>query len=465
MPPPGPNGTGLARGVVREAARWTRYHRLSPAKAARMPDLDRKLGLEQEFFLVEPDGRVSDAADAVLARCETLQKDAGLSGERFQPEWVRNMLEVCTPPCGSCEELAGEYLATVRVAMEAAHAEGLRLYPLSSYPLHVIAKMRDSPNVRTQLRTVGFERFLNAGRCTGTHLHVEVAGGAIDPVTGVSLSADEKAKAELVNAFNAATALDPVMIALGRSCPFYEGHSTGLAYHTTRYRGSDVYGWDGVYTNLPDVGGLRPYAESPEGLLADQFERHYSWLVTMDRAGVERRDYLDNVGGLLKSSWNPVRLNAHGTVEMRNIDSNLPSVVLGVVQLADAVLRRVREDGLCVQPTDVGEVAAGGGELRVPDMDRLAGPLLFGAVTEGLNDAAVQSYVHSVQEFAGRPRGPAWLADLLPEVGEFVTTERRLLREFYPDGERLTRERGLELVRTACDDLEREVEELSAKAS
>ena len=422
----------------------------------------RRLGMEQEFFLVGRDGRVSDAADEVIAACEEVAAEAGVEGTRFEAEWVRNMVEIITPPRPDVAGLAAEYLGVLRMLLEGARRCGVRVYPLSSYPLHLIPQMRDSENAHVQLRTVGFERFLNAGRCTGTHLHVEVPD-AIDERTGVALGASEDAKRELVDAYNLSTSLDPVLIALGRSCPFYEGHSTGLAYHTTRYRGSHRFGWDGVYSDLQIVGGLRPYADDAEHLVQMQFDRHHGWLQALDRAGVDRKRFHDSGGALLKSGWNPVRLNVHGTVELRNIDSNLPEVVIGIIALVDAAHRFVRERGLTVTPRAGQPVmAVEGDRLLVPDFEALNGPLLFAAVTRGLDEPSVKAYADSVRSLAAEAAaGPPWVRGLVPRPDAFTTTEARLLRGYYPSGERLSQSRGLELVRDCCDLLERQVEELS----
>ncbi|HZG62998.1 MAG TPA: hypothetical protein VEY13_05725, partial [Rubrobacteraceae bacterium] len=46
---------------------------------------------------------------------------------------------------------------------------------------------------------------------------------------------------------------DPALVALTRSCPFYEGLAPGLAVRTAFYRGSSLFGWEGLYTDLPEV--------------------------------------------------------------------------------------------------------------------------------------------------------------------------------------------------------------------
>jgi hypothetical protein len=52
--------------------------------------------------------------------------------------------------------------------------------------------------------------------------------------------------------------LDPALIALTRSCPFFEARATGVAARTIHYGGNAVFGWEGVYTDLPQLGALLP---------------------------------------------------------------------------------------------------------------------------------------------------------------------------------------------------------------
>lgn len=248
---------------------------------------NRRIGLEQEFFLVDEAGAISHRADEFLQRCQEVAATKGRSPDYFAPEWVKHMIEINTPPAYSVTELAKEYLHNLQLAIQVGRELNLRLYPLSTYPLHVMPVIRNKPWYHIQVRTVGYERFLNAGRCTGTHLHLDLPEGTIDPQVGVSYNATSAAREEVLNLYNLATATDVALIALSRACPFYEGREMNVSAYTVHYRGSDLFGWEGVYTHLQAVGGLQPYAASVEELVQLQFTRQYVWLAAMERAGVD----------------------------------------------------------------------------------------------------------------------------------------------------------------------------------
>lgn len=423
---------------------------------------DRRIGLEQEFFLVDQAGVISHRSDELLQRCQEVAEASGCSPSSFAPEWVKHMIEINTPPAHTVKELAEAYLSHLRLALQVGREMSLRLYPLSTYPLPVMPEIRDGLWYDVQVRTVGYERFLHAGRCTGTHLHLEVPEGTIDPHVGVSYNSTAAARAELLNIYNLATAIDTALVALSRACPFYQGRAMELAAHTVHYRGSRTFSWDGVYANLPQVGGLQPYANSAEELVEQQFARYYAWLEAMDRAGVERHLFLEAGGGLLKAAWNRVRLNKLGTIEMRGTDSNYPEVILAIATLVYNAADRVRREGLTVRPTESAQAfEVNGDKLSVPEYKYLNGDLLYAAASEGVKSAEVTAYVNSILKFSAESDADSEYLTKMRSNSQYQTTEAELLQEFVPKTTDISTEEGLRLVRQSCDKLEGQVLSLS----
>ena len=421
---------------------------------------DRSIGLEQEFFLVEDSGEPSVRADEFLEHCREVSEGDGSSC--LAPEWVKGVVEVNTPPVRSLADLEREYVGNVRLALRSAREIGLRIYPLGTYPLPLEPAVREEQDYRVQVRTVGPERFMDAGRCAGTHLHLELPAGTVDTEHGLSPAASEEARKELLDLYNLATALDPALIFLSRSCPFYEGRRTGLSPRTARYRGSDTFGWDGVYRHLPEVGALRPYAQSSEHLVRQQFDRYETWLSAMKRAGVDLAHFLESGGDLLRPAWNPVRLNRQGTLELRGLDSNLPEATFAVVELVLASAARVREDGLTVTPDgEVSTFVVSDGRLLVPDFERLSGEMFRAAVSGNAGDSAMTAYLDSILKLIAPPEGRLEkLRDHRSREGAYPTTEREILATHAAENGLLSREGGLRLVLWACGELESQVSRL-----
>jgi gamma-glutamyl:cysteine ligase YbdK (ATP-grasp superfamily) len=420
--------------------------------------LDRRVGLEQEFFLVEDSGRPSQRADEFLRICQAVTEEESGSAACFAPEFVLGLVEVNTPPVYTISDLEREYAQNLALALRTARSLGLRLYPLGAYPLPLEPAVRDGLDYRLQVSTVGPERFVDAGRCAGTHLHLELQAGTVDAWAAISATASSAAREEVLNIYNLATALDPALIALTRSCPFFDGKATGLAVRTVHYRGNAGFAWQGVYTDLPQVGALLPYADDAEHLIKQQFDRYEAWLAAMDRAGVERRHFAEAGGDLLRPAWNPVRLNRQGTLELRGMDSNYPEVTLTTAAMILGVADRIRRDGLEVVPDEgVRSFEVTGDVLRVPGFGRLGGELLYAAVTSGAQDEAVAAYLDSILDLAGEDERLANLRCHRRTTGLYPTTEASILEDYDPKGAPLSEDEGLRLVLQACDELESEV--------
>jgi carboxylate-amine ligase len=236
-----------------------------------------------------------------------------------------------------------------------------------------------------------------------------------------------------------------------------------VSAHTVHYRGSDTFGWEGVYTHLQPVGGLQPYAASTEELVELQFARYYAWLEAMDNAGVERHLFSEAGGNLLKAAWNRVRLNSIGTVEMRGTDSNYPEVILAIAALVYSAADRVRRENLTVLPAkEARTFEVSGNKLFVPDFKYLDGDLLYAVVTEGVKHPAVRAYLDSLLEFVVQDGGEGahYLAKLRSSLGEYQTTEADILQEFTTATGEISRDEGLRLVLQSCDKLEEQVSSL-----
>ena len=425
-----------------------------------------RLGLEQEFFIVDREGFLSHRADEFLSECDRLAKEKGCQPDCFAPEFVKSIVEINTVPANSFGELAQEYLNLLEILLSAGQELGLRVYPLSTYPLYTSPIMRNKPNYHLQVMTVGAGRFDNAAKCTGTHIHLDLPDDVVDRQIGIAYNSSPEARERVLSIYNLAIAFDAAVISLSRACPFYEGKVAGKAMRTIHYRGSQRFAWQGVYTNLQSVGGLMPYAETVEDLTRQLFARYHSWLQAMDRAGVDRQIFLDSGGELLTAGWNPIRLNAIGTVELRGADSNYPQVILALVGLISEAASRVRRENLTVRPkAECKTFELKGQNLNVPEFDYLNNDLLYAAVTEGIDNTAVKDYLDSILEFSCQNDNEMgnYLSQFKTSLGEYTTTEAELLVKFPTNTGTISRSDGLALVRYCCDRLEAQVSDLKSK--
>jgi hypothetical protein len=409
----------------------------------------RRIGLEHEFFLVDRRGAPCELADLFLWECGEAARARGLDPRCFKAESVKGLVEIVTPPSYGVGEMVRHYLGNLDLALGVASDLDLDLYPLGTYPLPISPVLRDDPRYTVRAGIIGPGKFSHAGRCAGTHLHLELPAGTVWPDVKAALDAPAAAQRELLGLYNLVTALDPALVALTRACPFYEGRLDGVAARTVHYRG--ILGFEGAYAGLREVGGLSAYASRVEDLVDQQRARYRAWFEAMDLAGVERRHFAHAEGNLHRASWNPVRLSHHGTVEIRSMDANFPEMVLAVSALIRGVAERVRTERLEVRPArGVLALEPEGDLLRVPIFSYLNGELLAAAATRGVQDQRVEAYVDSVIRFASPYLEMPELVEPLGSLGSYRTTESEILESFPAPGTYLTPDQGLSLVREAC---------------
>jgi gamma-glutamyl:cysteine ligase YbdK (ATP-grasp superfamily) len=150
---------------------------VAEAESASLPV--RRIGLEQEFFLVDRWGALSELADPFLRRCRDAARAEGLDPLCFKAECVKSLVEIATPPGSSLKDLADNYLNNLEWALKVASELGLALYPLGTYPLPISPVVREDPGYTLRASTIGHGRFSHAGRCAGAHLHLELPAGTV----------------------------------------------------------------------------------------------------------------------------------------------------------------------------------------------------------------------------------------------------------------------------------------------
>jgi hypothetical protein len=214
-----------------------------------------------------------------------------------------------------------------------------------------------------------------------------------------------------------------------------------------------------VYNQVQEAGGLMPYFECIEDVVEQYFQRYYAWLEAMDHAGIERQLFRQAGGELLTAGWNPVRLNKLGTLELRSMDSNYPVVILALVTLVVSAVDRVCREQMTVRPQPgLKTFEWSGDRLWIPEFQFLNGELLYAAVTEGIANPTIRTYLDSVLTFAATEgKNSQALMKLKTTLGEYHTTETQILEQYAPTTDHLSHEEGLHLVRDCCRQLETEV--------
>ena len=199
----------------------------------------RKIGVEEEFLLVDARGTPRPVGEVVVALARENESDGvGGAGDELaagiEHELQLEQAETGTPPTVDLGEL-GAFILERRVALAGAAGErGSAPAALGTSPMPV------SPTTTPDER---YERMMHEYGATaqeqltcGCHVHVDIAS-----------------RAEGVAAINGMGPWLPVIAALGVNSPFWQGEDTGYAGYRRM-----------VWNRWPGSGATEPFADDAE---------------------------------------------------------------------------------------------------------------------------------------------------------------------------------------------------------
>jgi carboxylate-amine ligase len=258
------------------------------------------LGIEEEFFVVDADGRPTAGTDELVYGSEP----PAVLEDRLDHELFKCVIETQTPLIETVDD-AEKHLHSVRDALvEHAGAHG---YQVAGAGLHPLARWRElehaeKPRYRSQLDRIQYPQHRNT--TAGLHVHV----GVDDPDKAVWIANEIRWHL-------------PVMLALSANSPYWNGFDTGLASARAK-----------IFEGLPNTGMPTTFDSYAD---FEEFERRM-----LESESINDRGEL----------WYDVRPHtAHGTVEVRTPDGQAdPEVVLAFATYVHALVEDLSaryEDG------------------------------------------------------------------------------------------------------------------------
>jgi carboxylate-amine ligase len=258
------------------------------------------LGIEEEFYIVDDEGRPTSGIDDLVYGEEP---PAPLEG-RLDHELFQFTIETQTPLIEELDAAAATLDATREALVEHATAHG---YGIAAAGLHPVARWREleharKPRYRSQLDRIQYPQHRNT--TAGLHVHVGV---------------DDADKATWIA--NELRWYLPPMLALSANSPYWNGFDTGLASARAK-----------IFEGLPNTGMPSRFADF------EAFQRFERRMV--EHGSIEDRGEL----------WYDVRPHTgHGTVEVRTPDAQAdPDRTLAFVEYVHALVEDLAaryEDG------------------------------------------------------------------------------------------------------------------------
>ena len=179
-----------------------------PAMTVSESDLNITLGVEEEFFLVDPDTRdlESDPNPGIFEACE---RNSG--PHRVAHEVLRTQIETSTRVCGSVTEACEAVRETRRLVIEAAAEHGVAVMAASTHPFAEWKSQLITPRERYQRFVVTFQESVRQLLIGGMHIHAGFGGP------------DSR-----IRVMTAMRPYLPLLHALSTSSPFHGGRETGF---------------------------------------------------------------------------------------------------------------------------------------------------------------------------------------------------------------------------------------------
>jgi len=350
-----------------------------------------KFGVEFELFTLDEHGRMVNNAEKLIKRVKATAPHIEVI-----KECGMNMLEINSFPHTDIPDIMLKTLDDFELVLHCAEKENLILYSYGTYPGSFSPKMSKDKGYKIKEQIFGKNRFPIAARCIGLHCHYSLPWGVFDPVKKVIKHlVNSKNKQSMVNTYNLFIAMDPALTTFAQSSPFYQGKFLGKDSRVIVYRGGDILKYpEGLYTNYQDLGMLQPYKVTGTDLLQIIRHRFDYWNSILKKVDINLKVFLKH-GSILDTTWNPVKISSHGTIEHRGMDINHPRLIIALATIIEHVSRLVQEKFVQVLPSDIGltePFKKEGNVIYIPPHTHVRFNLQVKSAYKGLEDKDVYNY-------------------------------------------------------------------------
>ncbi len=350
-----------------------------------------KIGIELEMFTLDKKGYVSNNGEKFIKKLEVSNPELGI-----KKECGSNMLELESLPEIYVPDLMEEVVGKLEKLLVLTEKENLFIYPFGTYPGAFTPKISQGRRYILQQKLFGKQKFMIAARCCGLHCHYSLPWGMFDgEEKDIKNLVKSKNKESLLNIYNLFIAMDPALTTFTQSSPFYQGKFLGKDSRVVVYRGGQVFNYpQGLYADYEKFGGLQGYVNTNTDLQHVIQDRYVNWDSLLEKFSAKAQELLKH-GSRLDTTWNPVKINAHGTTEQRGMDANYPSVIVAVCLLIKYISLQVQEQFIKVAASDEAvkqPFKYENGSILIPPDSHVINYLQPKAALEGLANEDVYNY-------------------------------------------------------------------------
>ncbi|MBD3164124.1 hypothetical protein GF323_02915 [Candidatus Woesearchaeota archaeon] len=428
-----------------------------------------KSGEEVEFFILDNRGHMVNEAPNLIRLGKRKYPELRLDKEAGQ-----NMIETSSFPSVNVLRTFVFLMENIKKLIELADQHGYLIYPNATYPGRIEPKITQTPRYREQTMLFGEKRQKWAALICGFHYHYTLPKGVFDfQKRFLKESKNSKLKQALIDSYNLAISFDPVVTALLQSSPFVQGQYLAKDSRLLIYRGGRKLGFmEGKYAKHQQLGGLPPYKQTLNDLVFSLKKRQSRWKEMMEKKGLDPKKSIKGTN-ILDYTWNPIRINPLGTLELRGMDMNHPKYIMGVASLLKFVFRKVYRDFYKVIPSDVGlsePFKIEGDIIHIPPHTHVRNHLQKESAYKGFDSDDIYSYTRRFYRFARHFLDSNYLPVVKPLyslIEEKQTVSDRILKRLkrwgYSKEDNLPADIAAESALKSCEKLLKEVDETESK--
>ena len=358
-----------------------------------------KSGEEVEFFVLDNKGYLVNDAPKLIKKAKRKYPKLGVQYEAGQ-----NMVELASYPSVRVLDTFIDLLEKIKMLIEVADSNEYVLYPNATYPGIAKTKITESRKYLEQAVIFGEEKALQATLVAGFHYHYTLPRGVFDYKTRFLKDIkSSKLKQAMIDSYNLSIAFDPALTTLLQSSPFVQGRFLGKDSRILVYRGGKKLGYDkAIYSKHQSLGGLPPYKQTLNDLVFSLRKRQQKWKEMMIKKNLDT-SWIIKKDNILDFTWNPVRINKLGTLELRGMDMNHPKYIMAMASLLKFTYRQIYRDFYRVMPSDIGmdePFKIEGNIIHIPPHTHVRNILQKESVYKGFESEEVARYTKRFYRFA-----------------------------------------------------------------
>lgn len=360
--------------------------------------ITKMFGIELEFFIMDKQGNIVNKADSILKPLKKKLKSTDITKECGQ-----HMIEIMSRPNRSSKQTFSSLLEDIGTLLYETDNNDLKLFNYGTYPGKSFGLARPEIRYQALKKVLGEPGMDVINSCIGFHYHFSLPRATFNRKTSFfKEDINPVRKQKVLDLFNLYIALDPAVSTFMQSSPYYQGKYLGKSSRIITYRSDSIFN-NPIKHNAqhPEFATLNEYANDFETIRDRILKRSKQWKQLLIDKGINFDEFSkkDRTSSVLDSSWKPIKINPHGTIESRGSDMNKFRNIVGMTSVMNSISKYVQRNKINVIPSQIGNdkpFKLEDDKLYVPEGNYISEILQKNSALYGLESDLVYKYSKSM---------------------------------------------------------------------